>query len=53
MSHKRDPKRDPDRKPYSKPTLTVHGDLRIITATKASNRRETGRPRTFNGNNNW
>jgi len=36
------------KKPYSKPKLAVHGDLRVITATKGSNRRETGKPRTFN-----
>jgi hypothetical protein len=33
--------------PYSTPKLTVHGDLRTITAAKKSNRREAGRPKTF------
>jgi hypothetical protein len=33
------------KKPYSRPKLTVHGDLRAITA-KASSRADSGRPRT-------
>jgi hypothetical protein len=33
--------------PYSAPTLTVHGDLRTITAAKGSNRSEAGQPKTF------
>lgn len=48
MNSKSDPKRDGNRKPYSKPKLTVHGDLRVLTATKGSTKRETGKPRTFN-----
>ena len=48
MSSKNVPKGNGSRKPYSKPTLTVHGDLRTVTATKGSSRREPGRPRTFN-----
>lgn len=48
MSGKNPPTRDDRKKLYAKPTLTMHGDLRVITATKGSNRRETGRPRTFN-----
>jgi hypothetical protein len=35
------------KRPYSKPKLTVHGDLRVITAFKGSNRQESGRPRTW------
>ena len=34
--------------PYSPPKLTVHGDLRAITAAKGSNLREVGKPKTFN-----
>lgn len=33
------------KKKYSRPKLTVHGDLRVITA-KASTRGDNGRPRT-------
>jgi hypothetical protein len=33
--------------PYSTPKLTIHGDLRTITAVKASNRDEAGQPKTF------
>ena len=33
--------------PYSTPKLTVHGDLRTITAAKGSNRDEAGLPKTF------
>ena len=33
--------------PYSAPKLTVHGDLRTITAAKGSNRDEAGQPKTF------
>ena len=39
------------KKEYVQPKLTVHGDLRVITAAKASNKREAGRPRTFNMDN--
>ena len=35
--------------PYSPPKLTIHGDLRTITAAKGSNRTEAGQPKTFNG----
>jgi hypothetical protein len=35
--------------PYSTPKLTVHGDLRAITAAKGSNRTEAGQPKTFSG----
>jgi hypothetical protein len=48
MRSKNVPSDEGRKKPYSKPKLTVHGDLRVITATKGSNRRETGKPRTFN-----
>ena len=35
------------KKPYSRPKLTVHGDLRSITASKRSTRSDgAGRPRT-------
>jgi asparagine synthase (glutamine-hydrolysing) len=34
--------------PYSPPKLTVHGDLRRITAAKQSDRSEAGQPKTFN-----
>jgi hypothetical protein len=33
--------------PYSTPKLTVHGDLRTLTAAKGSNRDEAGQPKTF------
>jgi len=33
--------------PYSPPKLTVHGDLRTITAAKQSDRTEAGQPKTF------
>ncbi len=33
--------------PYSTPTLTIHGDLRTITAVKGGNRDEAGQPKTF------
>ena len=43
------PRHDGDQRlPYSAPTLTVHGDLRTITAAKGSNRDEAGQPKTFN-----
>ena len=35
--------------PYSPPRLTVHGDLRTITAAKQSDRSEAGQPKTFSG----
>jgi hypothetical protein len=42
------PTNDADpRLPYSAPKLTVHGDLRTITAAKGSNRDEAGQPKTF------
>jgi hypothetical protein len=34
--------------PYATPKLTIHGDLRAITAAKDSNRTEAGQPKTFN-----
>ncbi len=34
------------KKPYSRPKLTVHGDLRAITSTKRSTRRDSSGPRT-------
>ncbi len=34
--------------PYSAPKLTIHGDLRAITAAKGSNKNEAGQPKTFN-----
>jgi asparagine synthase (glutamine-hydrolysing) len=44
------PSKDGDaRLPYSAPKLTIHGDLRTITAAKGSNRDEAGQPKTFNG----
>jgi asparagine synthase (glutamine-hydrolysing) len=43
------PKDDRDKLPYSPPKLTVHGDLRTITAVKQSDRAETGQPKTFQG----
>ena len=42
------PKDDREKLPYSPPTLTVHGDLRTITAAKQSDRSEAGQPKTFN-----
>jgi len=33
--------------PYAPPKLTVHGDLRTITAAKQSDRSEAGQPKTF------
>lgn len=42
------PRTDGDpRLPYSAPTLTVHGDLRTITAAKEGNRDEAGQPKTY------
>jgi asparagine synthase (glutamine-hydrolysing) len=43
------PQDDRDKLPYSPPKLTVHGDLRTITAAKQSDRTETGQPKTFAG----
>jgi hypothetical protein len=44
------PRKDGDeRLPYSAPRLTVHGDLRTITAAKESDRAEAGQPKTFSG----
>jgi asparagine synthase (glutamine-hydrolysing) len=40
--------REREKLPYSPPTLTVHGDLRTITAAKQSDRTEAGQPKTFN-----
>jgi asparagine synthase (glutamine-hydrolysing) len=42
-------KDDRERLPYSPPKLTVHGDLRTITAAKQSDRSEAGQPKTFSG----
>ena len=39
---------DGEKLPYSPPKLTVHGDLRKITAAKQSDRSEAGQPKTFN-----
>ena len=36
---------------YSKPKLTIHGDLRVITAAKGSNNVEAGMPKTYSANN--
>jgi asparagine synthase (glutamine-hydrolysing) len=42
------PKNDGDaRLPYSAPRLTIHGDLRTITAAKEGNRDEAGQPKTY------
>ena len=38
---------DREKLPYSPPTLTIHGDLRKITAAKQSHRTEAGQPKTF------
>jgi asparagine synthase (glutamine-hydrolysing) len=38
---------DREKLPYSPPKLTVHGDLRTITAAKQSDRSEAGQPKTF------
>ena len=38
---------DREKLPYSPPKLTVHGDLRTITAAKQSDRTEAGQPKTF------
>ena len=42
------PKDEREKLPYSPPKLTVHGDLRTITAAKQSDRSEAGQPKTFN-----
>jgi hypothetical protein len=34
--------------PYSTPKLTIHGDLRTITAAKDGTRNDSGQPKTFN-----
>jgi asparagine synthase (glutamine-hydrolysing) len=39
---------DREKLPYSPPRLTIHGDLRKITAAKQSDRTEAGQPKTFN-----
>jgi hypothetical protein len=39
---------DREKLPYSPPKLTIHGDLRKITAAKQSDRSEAGQPKTFN-----
>jgi asparagine synthase (glutamine-hydrolysing) len=39
---------DREKLPYSPPRLTIHGDLRKITAAKQSDRAEAGQPKTFN-----
>ena len=39
---------DREKLPYSPPKLTIHGDLRKITAAKQSDRTEAGQPKTFN-----
>src|SRR5262249_49515842 len=42
------PSKDDHKKlPYAPPKLTVHGDLRTITAAKQSDRAEAGQPKTF------
>jgi len=41
------PKDDREKLPYSPPKLTVHGDLRTLTAAKQSDRSEAGQPKTF------
>jgi hypothetical protein len=40
-------KDDGSKLPYSAPKLTVHGDLRAITAAKGSKNSEAGQPKTF------
>lgn len=40
-------KDDREKLPYSAPKLTIHGDLRKITAAKQSDRSEAGQPKTF------
>ncbi len=39
---------DREKLPYSPPRLTIHGDLRSLTAAKQSDRSEAGQPKTFN-----
>ena len=39
---------DREKLPYNPPKLTIHGDLRKITAAKQSDRTEAGQPKTFN-----
>ena len=39
---------DREKLPYSPPKLTIHGDLRSLTAAKQSDRTEAGQPKTFN-----
>jgi hypothetical protein len=45
-------KKEKTKKPYLQPKLTVHGDLRAITAMKGSTKVEAGSPRTYNQDNN-
>jgi hypothetical protein len=33
--------------PYSAPTLTIHGDLRTMTAAKGGRKNDAGHPKTF------
>jgi hypothetical protein len=41
-----------DKQPYSQPKLTIHGDLRVITAAKGSNLQDAGgRPKTYDQDN--
>ena len=44
-------KKEKAKQPYSKPKLTVHGDLRVITSMKGSNKTEAGSPKTFSQDN--
>ncbi len=40
-------RREKAKKPYRKPRLTVHGDIRALTAAKAGSRADgAGKPRT-------
>jgi hypothetical protein len=40
-------KKDGGKQPYSRPKLTVHGDLRAITAAKGGNKGDGANPKTW------
>lgn len=41
-------KSDRDKQPYTAPKLTIHGDLRAVTAAKGGDRDDSGQPKTWN-----
>ena len=47
MSHEKDSPAPAGKRPYSTPMLTVHGDLRTLTAAKGgTNTDNNGKPKT-------